>query len=193
MVKHNFNLDDIKLLVELKRSDMDLLRTIQSYVPKSTYYQRLIVAFMYELKFPELVEKYNVGVIKLVEEYVYTDLGKPEIVFKNDHPIYAKLFDLEVMERCEAKKLKVKITQVTIMLTLNHGQICLNKQIKDLSKPKCLHDSCSECKGTGRKSNGTTCVHYISCPCEKCTPVFIGIDQGSDKDFSLIIEIKGPN
>lgn len=69
------------------------------------------------------------------------------------------------------------------MFPLNHGRIDLNNQIKDLSKLKCLHDSCSECKGTGRKQNGTTCVHYISCPCEKCTPVFIGVDWTNGKDF----------
>lgn len=42
----------------------------------------------------------------------------------------------------------------------------------DFLKPyeeKCLHESCSECHGTGRKSNGTPCVHGISCPCPKHT------------------------
>lgn len=34
----------------------------------------------------------------------------------------------------------------------------------------CLHDSCSECVGTGRKRDGTMCVHMLSCPCPKCTP-----------------------
>ena len=112
MVKHPFNLVDIQLLLELKKSDMDLLRIIQSYVPKSVWYQRLIVAFMYELKFPEFVKKYNVEIIDLIRdsESVHLDLHKPEVIFENDHPIYAKLFDLTVMERCEAKKLKVKIT-----------------------------------------------------------------------------------
>lgn len=109
MVKHNFNLIDLKLLLELKPHDLELLRYIQSYVPNSPWYQRLVVAFMYELKFPELVKKYNVEVINLVRNH-YGDLHKPEVIFKNDHPIYAKLFDLEVMERCETKKLKVKIT-----------------------------------------------------------------------------------
>lgn len=34
----------------------------------------------------------------------------------------------------------------------------------------CLHDSCPECHGSGRKSTGELCVHFISCPCPKCTP-----------------------
>ena len=54
----------------------------------------------------------------------------------------------------------------------------LNKPI-DLGAPPidnrkhCLHKLCTECHGTGRKEkDGTICVHYISCPCEKCTPSY---------------------
>lgn len=36
----------------------------------------------------------------------------------------------------------------------------------------CLHDSCPECLGTGIKKDGTMCVHYISCPCPKCSPTY---------------------
>lgn len=37
-------------------------------------------------------------------------------------------------------------------------------------KPKaCLHDACPDCKGTGRKANGMTCVHFMYCGCEKCS------------------------
>lgn len=35
---------------------------------------------------------------------------------------------------------------------------------------KCLHDSCSLCKGTGKKVDGSICIHHISCNCPKCTP-----------------------
>lgn len=34
----------------------------------------------------------------------------------------------------------------------------------------CLHDSCTECFGTGIKRDGSMCIHGISCPCPKCTP-----------------------
>jgi hypothetical protein len=34
----------------------------------------------------------------------------------------------------------------------------------------CLHDGCPECLGTGRKLDGSMCIHSISCPCPKCTP-----------------------
>ena len=34
----------------------------------------------------------------------------------------------------------------------------------------CLHDQCPECVGTGVKKDGSPCVHYISCPCPKCSP-----------------------
>lgn len=36
----------------------------------------------------------------------------------------------------------------------------------------CLHDSCPSCFGTGIKSNGCLCIHYISCPCPKCSPSY---------------------
>jgi hypothetical protein len=46
--------------------------------------------------------------------------------------------------------------------------------LNDYSKKRpsnCLHDSCPECRGTGQKSNGLVmCVHFISCPCPKCSP-----------------------
>jgi hypothetical protein len=35
---------------------------------------------------------------------------------------------------------------------------------------ECLHKQCPECNGTGRKYNGQMCVHFLSCPCPKCTP-----------------------
>lgn len=36
----------------------------------------------------------------------------------------------------------------------------------------CAHHSCPECVGTGIKSDGTQCIHFISCPCPRCTPRF---------------------
>lgn len=37
-------------------------------------------------------------------------------------------------------------------------------------KEPCMHDSCTECHGTGVKKDGSFCVHFISCPCPKCSP-----------------------
>lgn len=44
---------------------------------------------------------------------------------------------------------------------------------EDLYWRPCMHDQCSECIGTGVKRDGTPCIHMISCPCPKCTPMCI--------------------
>ena len=36
----------------------------------------------------------------------------------------------------------------------------------------CMHDQCPECFGTGIKIDGSACIHYISCPCPKCSPSY---------------------
>lgn len=45
-----------------------------------------------------------------------------------------------------------------------------NDLIIEKTAQKCLHKGCSECHGTGRKKDGTICIHHISCPCPRCTP-----------------------
>jgi hypothetical protein len=44
------------------------------------------------------------------------------------------------------------------------------KEVNKNEKQPCLHDACPQCHGTGKKEDGTICVHHISCPCPKCTP-----------------------
>ena len=41
---------------------------------------------------------------------------------------------------------------------------------KDANWRPCLHDACTSCLGTGIKHDGSTCIHFISCPCPKCSP-----------------------
>lgn len=38
------------------------------------------------------------------------------------------------------------------------------------SDNRCLHENCQECGGTGKKRDGSVCIHMISCPCPICTP-----------------------
>lgn len=45
-----------------------------------------------------------------------------------------------------------------------------DKTKKPKPEQRCLHKGCKECQGTGRKRDGTMCVHMISCPCPKCSP-----------------------
>ena len=37
----------------------------------------------------------------------------------------------------------------------------------------CSHAFCTSCHGTGIQLDGTRCIHYISCRCPKCSPVFM--------------------
>lgn len=41
----------------------------------------------------------------------------------------------------------------------------------EFNKQRCLHDSCPNCHGTGRDSFGHICVHALSCPCPRCSPI----------------------
>lgn len=36
----------------------------------------------------------------------------------------------------------------------------------------CAHDNCPSCLGTGKKLDGTACVHNLYCSCPKCSPKF---------------------
>ena len=49
----------------------------------------------------------------------------------------------------------------------------MQKLGSDAEPPKCQHDSCSECHGTGKKKNGDMCIHMISCRCPKCSPRYM--------------------
>ena len=49
----------------------------------------------------------------------------------------------------------------------NHLQEIENNQFQNF-RP-CLHDSCTECVGTGKKKDGSVCIHFISCNCYKCS------------------------
>ena len=33
----------------------------------------------------------------------------------------------------------------------------------------CMHNHCTECVGTGVRTDGSPCIHGISCPCARCT------------------------
>jgi hypothetical protein len=46
----------------------------------------------------------------------------------------------------------------------------LNDLVRTKDDPiPCIHDTCELCFGTGLKRDGTPCIHYIACPCPRCT------------------------
>lgn len=49
------------------------------------------------------------------------------------------------------------------------GKEFLRKQL-ELNTQPCAHDGCSSCHGTGKKEDGSFCVHMLYCSCPKCSP-----------------------
>lgn len=51
----------------------------------------------------------------------------------------------------------------------------------------CRHDGCSQCCGTGVKSDGSQCVHMLHCDCPRCQPYSMRVenDGGSAGEFSV--------
>lgn len=48
--------------------------------------------------------------------------------------------------------------------------IITDKWIEYPAQPSdCMHDNCPTCKGTGVDAFGKMCVHWLSCPCKKCS------------------------
>lgn len=47
---------------------------------------------------------------------------------------------------------------------------------QDRNWKPCAHDGCSQCHGTGVKSDGTQCVHMLHCDCPKCKPYSMRVD-----------------
>lgn len=46
----------------------------------------------------------------------------------------------------------------------------LNNINNNINWQPCAHDNCQECVGTGRKQDGSMCIHHLVCHCPKCTP-----------------------
>ncbi len=70
--------------------------------------------------------------------------------------------------------------EATVVCSTNHEPHDIFKGKKKIQWGKvniekeeipCLHDSCSECHGSGAKDrDGSACFHMISCPCPRCSP-----------------------
>lgn len=110
MIKVKVDLEMANLLLDISDDKLAILRVIKSHYSKNAWYERLVVGLLYELKYPSLIAKYKCELFSIVLEC--PDLDKPEIIFKNDHKIYAKLFDLTCvdheLELLESSKKKIK-------------------------------------------------------------------------------------
>lgn len=66
--------------------------------------------------------------------------------------------------------LGVGIPMKPIIGLTSDTQIKSNLIITYQSIMPCLHDQCNECHGSGKKQDGSPCIHYLSCNCPKCAP-----------------------
>ena len=66
------------------------------------------------------------------------------------------------------KNKKILLSIDDIVKKFNTGNI----DIFDKNEMPCIHEQCTLCNGTGRKDDGTICVHHISCNCKKCSISF---------------------
>lgn len=79
--------------------------------------------------------------------------GDTIFITSDDYTINKELYEADLKRR-----------QQEHLMRINQG--------KNSNWRPCLHDGCPECIGTGIKFDGSPCIHYISCPCPKCTPSF---------------------
>ncbi len=47
-----------------------------------------------------------------------------------------------------------------------------DKEVQPIDVDYCLHQSCSQCHGAGRKADGQICFHYLVCMCKGCKIVY---------------------
>lgn len=43
----------------------------------------------------------------------------------------------------------------------------ISRVLTEANMDRCKHDACSQCHGSGVRSDGTACVHMISCSCPR--------------------------
>lgn len=82
--------------------------------------------------------------------------------------VYQKRYSKEVVD--VIKRTRKNMDREQYERDLKRRQEEHLKNIRDSrSWQPCLHDSCTSCHGTGIKSDGSMCLHGISCSCPKCT------------------------
>lgn len=50
------------------------------------------------------------------------------------------------------------------------AQLTELRKYRKSQEQACLHLTCPNCFGTGTRSDGSPCVHMMSCSCPRCTP-----------------------
>lgn len=114
-------------------------------------------------------------------EVKYSDGIIDYIIADKDSSFYT-LDDIANGEHLKSNKVVVEVDK-TIQEHIEDIDIKWKQFIyshPSLFKNSCLHDTCTSCNGTGRRADGSMCVHMISCNCSKCNP-FTVMFEGATK------------
>lgn len=91
----------------------------------------------------------------------------------------SKFFNHNVDENQEDKSDEITLLKAKLVTEKNNNvknymvdtlnEIFSANETKKETRQQCLHDSCELCSGSGKKIDGSVCIHYISCNCPNCS------------------------
>lgn len=151
--KNNFN-EKTLLQINLFDKNKSYLKTLEYNIHNNIIelndkqYQENIIKFI--LKNYLFNDFYYIHIINLTNKLHY-DINE-EFIYVNNNITENYHYDKIINVEYENFLLKNKV--------IDENDICLHKQ-------------CHKCNGTGYDDiNKKPCVHYISCPCSKCNPIY---------------------
>ncbi len=59
--------------------------------------------------------------------------------------------------------------QMHLKYIMENGYLKEGQTSEQVEERVCLHEVCPQCNGSGKQKNGSDCIHFISCPCPKCS------------------------
>lgn len=66
--------------------------------------------------------------------------------------------------------MQITVTDHTTLLDPYRMRSSIRNISNRYNRERCLHRNCPSCSGSGMKSDGTACIHMLSCNCPLCSP-----------------------